>query len=104
LAEDIQKLQSQIRRVAFFDLTQSREMIEGRSKYNSDEIHLTLSLIKTLALLSGNPRGLGSLSGKIAVITPYKAQVQQLKLAVCGWLKGMGAKQLDVEVNTVDAF
>ena len=98
------KLQSQIRRVAFFDLTQSREQIEYRSKFNQDEIYFTLALIKTLAVFSGNQRGLGSLSGKIAVITPYKAQVLQLKHAVNGWLISIGAKRGDVEINTVDAF
>ena len=54
--------------------------------------------------MAGNPRGLGSLSSKIAVITPYKAQVLQLKHAIGGWLRGIGAKQQDVEINTVDAF
>ncbi len=71
----------------FFDLVESRESVEEKSKCNRDEVLFTLNLVKMLASMTGSTRGLGKLSGKIAIITPYKAQVNRLKHAFGPWLK-----------------
>ena len=71
----------------FFDLLESRESVEEKSKCNRDEVAFTLNLVKMLALMTGSTRGLGKLSGKIAIITPYKAQVNRLKDAFGPWLR-----------------
>jgi senataxin len=44
------------------------------------------------------------LIGKIALITPYKAQVQALKNAFGPWLRSIKSQLSDIEINTVDAF
>lgn len=44
------------------------------------------------------------MTNKVAVITPYKAQVVALKNALGVWLRSNGHKMTDIEVNTVDAF
>lgn len=111
MTPDLANLSKLLRRVAFFDLTNSSETVQDRSKCNPDESLFTVNLIKTLVSLSahGNShsqKGLGPLSGKIAVITPYKAQVQMLKNAIGAWFRTFGGKftNQEIEVNTVDAF
>jgi superfamily I DNA and/or RNA helicase len=44
------------------------------------------------------------LVGKIAIITPYRAQVESLKDAFSPWLKSINSQLSDIEINTVDSF
>lgn len=46
----------------------------------------------------------GHFPGRIGVITPYKSQAKTVKDHVFPWLRMVGFKTTDVEVNTVDAF
>ena len=75
------------------------------SRFNNDEIKFTLQLVRFIHKTVG--RGLRFdkvLGGKIAIITPYKAHVQNLKNAFGPWLRSMNCQLGDVEINTVDAF
>ena len=75
------------------------------SRLNMDEIRFTLALVKFIHNAAGCGRTFAkSLAGKIAIITPYKAQVQNLKNAFGPWLRNIGCNLHDVEINTVDAF
>ena len=70
-----------------------------------DEIRFTLNLVKFIHQVAGEGKSFHqSLSGKIAIVTPYKAQVQNLKNAFGPWLRGMNCDLREVEINTVDAF
>ena len=94
-----------IRRSVFFDLCKSREIQQNMSRMNMDEIRFTLALVKFIHNAAGCGRSFAkSLAGKIAIITPYKAQVQNLKNAFGPWLRNIGCNLHDVEINTVDAF
>ena len=105
LPAEIVPLASHFRRCVFFDLPNTQESVESRSKCNYDECEFTLTLIKTICAICGVKQGLGQLAGKIAVITPYKAQVNLLKNGLQAWIRSQGLKfNSEVEVNTVDAF
>ena len=57
----------------FFDLEDSTERSDDKSKVNTTEADFTSCLVQIMASLSDSKKGLHSLSGSIGVITPYKA-------------------------------
>ena len=75
LDSEIERLAKVCRRTAFFDLVNSRETVSERSKTNMAEVAFTLNLVKCLTTIACQGRGLRAFGGKIAIITPYKAQV-----------------------------
>ena len=105
LDDQMQSLSHSMRRSVFFDLVRSRETNENQSRVNRDEIKFTLNLVQCIVKIVGKGRSFhSSLAGKIAVVTPYKAQVQNLKQALGPWLRSIGCQMADIEINTVDAF
>mmetsp|Transcript_1814 Transcript_1814/g.2599 ORF Transcript_1814/g.2599 Transcript_1814/m.2599 type:complete len:199 (+) Transcript_1814:2964-3560(+) len=105
LDSQMQALSAVVRRSVFFDLCRAKETMQNSSRVNMDEIRFTLNLVRFIALTVGKGRSFHqSLAGKIAVITPYKAQVQNLKNAFGPWLRSIGCQLSDIEINTVDAF
>jgi len=105
LDSQMQELSNVIQRNVFFDLASSQEASQSVSRYNPDEIKFTLNLVRFIhkTVSQGRPYN-KSLSGKIAIITPYKAHVQNLKNAFGPWLRSMNCQLADIEINTVDAF
>lgn len=85
------------RRVKFLDVQKSTESSEETSKSNEDEAQCTLELVKHIH------KGI-NFKGRVGIITPYKAQVKLLKNLIGTWLRSVGCKYSDVEINTVDAF
>ena len=76
LDNQMQTLSQSIRRSVFFDLCRSREAVNNMSKMNMDEIKFTLNLVRFILKKAGQGRPFSKcLAGKIAVVTPYKAQV-----------------------------
>ena len=65
-------------RLTFFDLLNSQESIEETSKTNREEAIFTVNLINHIFTRLGKSSS-SELSGKIGIITPYKAQVRLLK-------------------------
>lgn len=57
-------------RVVFFDIIDSRETIEDKSKCNADEAEFSKALIANLADSVGS---LTELKGMIGIISPYKS-------------------------------
>jgi ATP-dependent RNA/DNA helicase IGHMBP2 len=106
LTPEITKLTEATRRSVFFDLVTSVEQKSERSKCNNDEVKLTLALVKYIVSTASAGRGLRALAGKVAVITPYKAQVKALKNAIGPWARQTpnNCQLSDIEINTVDAF
>jgi len=103
---DITRLSHYLHSTNFIDLQNSRERISNSSKLNKDEARITLSLIKCLVYLSSNigpNSGLGTLSGKIGVVTPYKSQVLLLRRKIEKWLTKIHASG-SIEIDTIDAF
>ena len=84
-------------RVKFLDLQTSTESSEETSKTNDEEAQCTLEIVKLLHKGS-------NFKGRVGIITPYKAQVKLLKNFIGTWLRSVGGKCSDVEINTVDAF
>jgi senataxin len=74
------------------------------SRCNPDEVKFTLSLVKCIKLICCSDKSFKPLIGKIAIITPYKAQVKALKNAFGSWLRSINCQMSDIEINTVDAF
>jgi superfamily I DNA and/or RNA helicase len=74
------------------------------SRCNPDEVKFTLALVKCIKQICCDEKSFRSLIGKIAIITPYKAQVTSLKNAFGPWLRSINCQLSDVEINTVDAF
>jgi senataxin len=91
--------------MVFFDIKDSCERSDGNSKFNPHEADLTRKLIELIALTAsknGNPH---SIAGKIGVISPYKAQVNEVKDRLGSYCRERGCRLQDTfEVNTVDAF
>jgi hypothetical protein len=56
------------------------------SKSNPDEVKFTLSLVKCIKQICCDEKSFKPLIGKIAIVTPYKAQVESLKNAFRPWL------------------
>ena len=105
LDKHMKALSAVIRRSVFFDLQLSRENAQNSSKLNMDEIRFTMNLVRFIFKVSREGRSYAqSLAGKIAIVTPYKAQVQNLKNALGPYLRNMGCQLSDIEINTVDAF
>lgn len=75
LDTEMAKLSDVVRRTAFFDLVNSSESKLEMSRCNHDEVKFTLSLVKCIKLICCGDRAFKPLTGKIAVVTPYKAQV-----------------------------
>jgi len=98
------KLADEARRTVFFDLTNSTESKQEMSRCNPDEVKFTLALVKCIKLICCQDKSFKPLTGKIAIVTPYKAQVQALKNAFGPWLRSISSQLSDVEINTVDAF
>ena len=98
------RLSQVIRRNVFFDLCTSKESTSERSRCNMDEVNFTLNLVKFIMQASTGGRGFRALAGKIAVVTPYKAQVRSLKNAFGPWIRSLNGDLRQLEINTVDAF
>ena len=74
-------------------------------KSDLKEVKFTLNLVRFIHKVASEGRSFAnSLSGKIAIVTPYKAQVHNLKNAFGPYLRNMGCQLSDIEINTVDAF
>jgi superfamily I DNA and/or RNA helicase len=58
-------------------------------------------LVKCLAQAVSINGSFGPLAGKIGIVTPYKAQVKELKDVFAPWLK---YQLKDIQIDTVDAF
>jgi len=56
------------------------------SKINQDEVRFTLSLVKCIKQICCDEKSFKPLVGKIAIITPYRAQIKPLKDAFRPWL------------------
>lgn len=63
----------------FFDIGDSRETVDDKSKCNHDEAELTRQLVEFIAFNSSQTGSLKAIAGQIGVITPYKAQVRDVK-------------------------
>ena len=104
LDQEMSRLSQFIRRNVFFDLCNSRESASERSRCNMDEVRFTLNLIKFIVQAASGGHGFRALAGKIAVVTPYKAQVRSLKNAIGPWIRSLNGNLSQLEINTVDAF
>ena len=60
-------------RLIFFDIKDSKESTDDRSKSNTDEAEFTRQLIEFIAFNSTNSGTLKAIAGSIGVISPYKA-------------------------------
>ncbi|RHY32815.1 hypothetical protein DYB32_002218 [Aphanomyces invadans] len=84
--------------LVFFNLSNSREGMSSMSRSNPMEVKLAVNLYLTLR----NSCPPDAIRGKVGVITPYAAQMDELKRAfavACG-----GDFHQDVEINTVDGY
>jgi hypothetical protein len=72
--EKLTKLARTRHRTIFFDMLNpgARETSSNSSKSNLQEVQMTIALIKHLMEVAGNGK-LEPLSGKIGIVTPYKA-------------------------------
>jgi len=77
--EPLTKLANVRHRTIFFDMVHqnAREQESHSSKSNLSEVKMTICLLKHIMEVAGNGR-LEPLSGKIGIVTPYKAQVKDL--------------------------
>ena len=82
----------------------SQESCEETSKSNRAEAEFTLSLIQFIQKRISGEQSLVSLKNKIGIISPYKSQVRTLKDFILPWLRNNGARNQDIEINTVDAY
>lgn len=92
-------------RMIFFDIDESEEQYENKSKCNLEEADFTKLLVEFIARKMSLQGTLKYIQGQIGVISPYKAQVRQLynrleKLCV----DQTCSIHETLEVNTVDAF
>ena len=60
-------------RLIFFDITDSKENLDDRSKCNFDEAELTKQLVEFLAFHGSKSGALKNIAGQIGVISPYKS-------------------------------
>lgn len=60
-------------RLIFFDIKDSRETTDDRSKCNMDEAEFTKQLVEFIAFNSTKTGTLKAIAGSIGVITPYKS-------------------------------
>lgn len=89
----------------FFDLKDSQESSDDRSKCNLDEAELTLQLIEIIAKNSTSGGTLKQMAGSLGVVTPYKAQVRHIKNKLGPLSRNEGVELREtIEINTVDAF
>jgi senataxin len=92
-------------RVVFFDLYKTKESTFNVSKQNQTEAEFTQKLIEMIQRISTQAGSLSSLSGRIGIISPYKAQVMMLKRILGSFCSDQGHVLRDtIEVNTVDGF
>jgi len=92
-------------RLFFFDITDSKEISDQKSKCNLFEADFTKQLIEFMAFNCTVTGTLKQLSGSIGVITPYKSQVMHLKNKLHVLCRTQNLELRDtIEVNTVDAF
>ena len=70
----------------FFDLAYGKESAAETSKQNSDEVKFIIELLFVLAKHVSqnryNESDLSQMKGRIGIISPYKSQVRQIKLAI----------------------
>lgn len=89
----------------FFDIKDSREISDDRSKCNLDEAEFTKQLVEFIAFNSTNSGTLKAIAGSIGVISPYKSQVRHLKNRLGPLCRSQDCQLKEtIEVNTVDAF
>lgn len=89
----------------FFDIGDSRETVDDKSKCNHDEAELTKQLIEFISFNSSKTGAIKNIAGQIGVISPYKSQVRHVKNRLGPLCRSQDCNLVDtVEVNTVDAF
>jgi superfamily I DNA and/or RNA helicase len=89
----------------FFDIVESEEAHDNKSKCNYEEADFTKILIDFIARKMSLQGTLKYVQGQIGVISPYKAQVKQLYSRIERLCADQGCSiQQTIEVNTVDAF
>ena len=105
LDNEMHTLSTLMRRSIFFDILSSQEEVRNLSRQNVEETRFTLCLVQFIYQTVCRGQSFSRcLAGKIAVITPYKAQVNNLKDAFGPWLRSIGCQLNVIEINTVDAF
>lgn len=106
LSSPLQNLEKALgARLIFFNLKDSRETVDDRSKRNLDEAEFTKQLVEFIARKSTTAGTLRHVGGVIGVISPYKSQVRQLKNRIGPLCRSQDCSLREtVEVNTVDAF
>ena len=89
----------------FFDIQNSEEIYDNKSKCNFEECDFTRVLVDFIARKSSLQGTLKFMQGRIGVISPYKAQVRQLYDRLEKLCSDQGCNISEtLEVNTVDAF
>lgn len=89
-------------RVVFFDIVDSRETIEEKSKSNNNEAEFSKALIANLIDSVGSIK---ELKGLIGIISPYKSQVRLIKSKLDPLCRYHQSPMNEtIEINTVDAF
>jgi len=92
-------------RIIFFDIEDSEEIYDNKSKCNMEEADFTKNLVDFIARKSSLQGTLKYVQGKMGVISPYKAQVRQLVTRLDKLCSDQGCHLHEtIEVNTVDAF
>lgn len=92
-------------RLLFFDIYDSNENSDEKSRMNLSEAEFTKQLLDFMAFNASSSGNLGSLAGSIGVISPYKQQVLHLKVKLETLCKAHNVNLKEtIEVNTVDAF
>ncbi|RLO09516.1 hypothetical protein DYB28_004774, partial [Aphanomyces astaci] len=84
--------------LVFWNLVSSREAMSSMSRTNPMEVKLAVNLYLTLR----NSCPPDAIRGKVGVITPYAAQMDELKRAFT--IACNGEFHHDVEINTVDGY
>ncbi|KAF0731491.1 hypothetical protein AaE_009255, partial [Aphanomyces astaci] len=84
--------------LVFWNLVSSREAMSSMSRTNPMEVKLAVNLYLTLR----NSCPPDAIRGKVGVITPYAAQMDELKRAFT--VACNGEFHHDVEINTVDGY
>lgn len=89
----------------FFDVKDSKETVDDKSKCNHDEAELTKQLVEFISYNSSKSGALKNIAGQIGVISPYKSQVRDLKNRLGPFCRSQDCPLPGtIEVNTVDAF
>ena len=89
----------------FFDISDSQETVDDKSKCNHDEAELTKQLVEFISFNSSKTGAIKNIAGQIGVISPYKSQVRHVKNRLGPLCRSQDCTLAEtVEVNTVDAF